>query len=118
MARSENAADRFAGPEWQQDTPEIHDILMDLMRRENEVLSVGFADALIAGLKEGQVRTINNPRRSAGFRVLRAPDVPSVLFELGYLSNANDAEDVQSPQWQARVADILAGAVLHFAGRD
>jgi len=118
VARSENAADRFAGPEWQQDTPEIHDILMDLMRRENEVLSVGFADALIAGLKEGQVRTINNPRRSAGFRVLRAPDVPSVLFELGYLSNANDAEDVQSPQWQARVADILAGAVLHFAGRD
>ena len=50
--------------------------------------------------------------------MLRAPDVPSVLFELGYLSNANDAEDVQSPQWQARVADILAGAVLHFAGRD
>ncbi|WP_336742726.1 N-acetylmuramoyl-L-alanine amidase [Aureimonas altamirensis] len=118
VARSENAADRFAGPEWQQDTPEIHDILMDLMRRENEVLSVGFADALIAGLKEGQVRTINNPRRSAGFRVLRAPDVPSVLFELGYLSNASDAEDVQSPQWQTRVADILAGAVLRFAGRD
>ncbi|KHJ54263.1 hypothetical protein LA66_12425 [Aureimonas altamirensis] len=118
VARSENAADRFAGPEWQQDTPEIHDILMDLMRRENEVLSVGFADALIADLKKGQVRTINNPRRSAGFRVLRAPDVPSVLFELGYLSNATDAEDVQSPQWQARVADILAGAVSRFAGRD
>lgn len=118
VARSENAADRFAGPEWRQDTPEIHDILMDLMRRENEVLSVGFADALIADLKKARVRTINNPRRSAGFRVLRAPDVPSVLFELGYLSNATDAEDVQSPQWQARVADILAGAVSRFAGRD
>ncbi len=118
LARSENAADRFAGPEWQQDTPEIHDILMDLMRRENEALSVGFADALIAALKDGQVRTINNPRRSAGFRVLRAPDVPSVLLELGYLSNATDAEDVQSPAWQERVADILAGAVLRFAGRN
>lgn len=118
VARSENAADRFAGPEWQQDTPEIHDILMDLMRRENEALSVGFADALIADLKSERIRTINNPRRSAGFRVLRAPDVPSVLFELGYLSNATDAEDVQSPEWQERVAGILAGAVLRFAGRD
>ncbi|WP_062226201.1 N-acetylmuramoyl-L-alanine amidase [Aureimonas frigidaquae] len=114
VADSENAADRFAGPEWQNDTPEIHGILVDLMRRENEAFSTAFAGMLVDDLKAGGIGLINNPHRSAGFRVLRAPDVPSVLFELGYLSNVKDETLVQSGEWQGKVADLAARAILRF----
>ncbi|KAA0970557.1 N-acetylmuramoyl-L-alanine amidase [Aureimonas fodinaquatilis] len=114
LALGENAADRFAGPEWEQDTPEIHDILVDLVRRETEVFSDSFADYLVKHIKEGGLHMINNPRRSAGFRVLRAPDVPSVLLELGYLSNVEDEAQVSSPQWQKKAAMLTANAISDY----
>lgn len=115
VADGENAADRFAGPQWNQDAPEIHDILVDLVRQETEGFSEHFALNLVADLKSGGIRLINNPKRSAGFRVLRAPDVPSVLVELGYLSNTEEEELLTSPDWQKRVAGILARSVEAFS---
>lgn len=117
LADVENSADRFAGPEWDQDAPEIHDILVDLVRRETEGLSEHFAVQLVADLRDGEIRLINNPKRSAGFRVLRAPDVPSILLEMGYLSNAEDEEQLKSSEWQKRLAAILARSIADFAGR-
>jgi N-acetylmuramoyl-L-alanine amidase len=61
------------------------------------------------------VGLINNPHRSAGFRVLRAPDVPSVLVELGYLSNPQDEELLRDPDWRNKAADSIARAVAAFA---
>lgn len=115
VAESENASDRFAGPGWEGDVPEIHDILVDLVRRETETFSDGFATRLVAELRKGEIRLINNPRRSAGFRVLRAPDVPSILFEMGYISNEEDEKMLLSKEWQERLATIVAGAVADFA---
>ncbi len=65
----------------------------------------------LAQLKDGGVRLINNPKRSAGFRVLRAPDVPSVLVEMGYLSNEQEEKLLTSPDWQKKVASILARSI-------
>jgi N-acetylmuramoyl-L-alanine amidase len=59
-------------------------------------------------------RLNKNPRRSAGFRVLKAPDVPSVLLELGYLSNDKDKEALASPQWRDKAAGQVAQAVKAF----
>ncbi|WP_279479535.1 N-acetylmuramoyl-L-alanine amidase [Aureimonas sp. SK2] len=115
IADSENSSDRFAGPEWDQDAPEIHDILVDLVRRETEGLSEHFALRLVTDLRNGQIRLINNPKRSAGFRVLRAPDVPSILLEMGYLSNPDDEKDLTSERWQKRLAGILAHSIADFA---
>lgn len=117
LADVENSADRFAGPEWDQDAPEIHDILVDLVRRETEALSEHFALQLVADMRSGEIRLINNPKRSAGFRVLRAPDVPSILLEMGYLSNPDDEQDLKSAEWQRRLAAILARSIAEFAGR-
>ncbi|WP_294646506.1 N-acetylmuramoyl-L-alanine amidase [uncultured Aureimonas sp.] len=117
LADTENSADRFAGSEWDQDAPEIHDILVDLVRRETEALSEHFAIQLVADLGKGEIRLINNPRRSAGFRVLRAPDVPSILLEMGYLSNPEDEQALQSEDWQKRLAAILARSIAEFAKR-
>ena len=58
------------------------------------------------------------PLRSAGFRVLMAPDVPSVLFELGYLSNLSDETLLLSPKWRSEVAGAMAAAIgRYFATR-
>ena len=58
---------------------------------------------------------INNPHRYAGFRVLRAPDVPSVLVELGYLSNRADEAELLDPKWRDKAVDSICRAVALFA---
>ena len=64
-------------------------------------------------------RLNKNSRRSAGFRVLKAPDVPSVLLELGYLSNAADVPNLVSTEWRDRVAGAVTQAIERFfATRD
>ena len=66
---------------------------------------------MVESLKH-KTQMINNPHRSAGFRVLKAPDVPSVLVELGYLSNPEDEKSVSDPKWQARSwPDEMAKAI-------
>ncbi|PQA71935.1 N-acetylmuramoyl-L-alanine amidase [Brucella oryzae] len=112
MAERENKSDTLAGavPEEQ---PEVTDILLDLTRRETHTFSLSFAEKVIHSL-QGQVNLINNPHRFAGFQVLRAPDVPSVLIEIGYLSNAEDEKLISNPEWRKRLADRLAIAIKAF----
>lgn len=118
IAESENKADEIAGLAPDMQAPEVADILIDLLRRETQGLSVRFARSL-AGELTGSVELINNPLRSAGFRVLRAPDVPSVLMELGYLSNPKDELLLKDPEWRARVAKGLAGSIsLYVKSKD
>jgi N-acetylmuramoyl-L-alanine amidase len=93
--------------------PEVADILLDLTRRETHTFSLSFAEKVITHL-QGQVNLINNPHRFAGFQVLRAPDVPSVLIEIGYLSNAEDEKLISNPEWRKKLADRLALAIKSF----
>lgn len=113
VAERENQSDAAAGLDATEDASEISDILFDLTRRETRAYSHLFARTLtdhwrIAG------RLNKNPRRSARFLVLKAPDVPSVLLELGYLSNKNDAQALSSPQWREKAADQVAEAIEAF----
>ncbi len=115
LAENENKADAVGGVVVEDAPPEVTDILVDLVRRETHGFSVVFARSLVGELT-GRIDLINNPIRSAGFRVLRAPDVPSVLVELGYLSNARDEELLRDPAWRARAVEGIASAVnLYFA---
>ncbi|GAA0589830.1 N-acetylmuramoyl-L-alanine amidase [Paenochrobactrum glaciei] len=113
MAERENRSDEFAGivPE---DLPEVTDILLDLTRRETHGFSLKFADKVVKSL-EGEISLINNPHRFAGFQVLRAPDVPSVLVEMGYLSNKEDEKLITDPAWRQLFAERLVVAIKHFA---
>jgi N-acetylmuramoyl-L-alanine amidase len=114
-ADSENLADSVAGVPLENEPPEVADILMDLTLRETHNFSVQFADDIVQTLDAGGITMINRPHRSAGFRVLKAPDVPSVLVELGYLSNAKDEKLLTDEAWRARAAGDLAKAVREFA---
>lgn len=115
MADRENRADAVAGITFDGEAPEIADILMDLTRRETHNFSLRFAKNVVDSLRK-EVNMINNPHRFAGFQVLRAPDVPSVLVEIGYLSNAEDEKLMLDPAWRAHVATRLATAVAAFSG--
>lgn len=111
----ENLADEIAGIEIEDEHEEVADILADLIRRETQTFSIRFARSLIGELSTAIQMIPTNPHRFAGFRVLKAPDVPSVLLELGYLSNADDEAQLRDPKWRARAVDAIAGAIGGFA---
>jgi len=114
LADRENLADRLGGMEFPEEKREVADILVDLIRRETHAFSVNFARTLVGELAD-TVGLINNPHRFAGFRVLKAPDVPSVLVELGYLSNEKDEAQLVDPEWRARAVGSIASAISQFA---
>lgn len=113
LAARENLVDTLSGLDIEEPPDEVTDILVDLERRETRVFSTGFAAMLIKRLGTA-VRLIGNPHRYARFRVLRAPDVPSVLIELGYLSNPHDDTLLRSEAWRDRAVGAVAAAVEGF----
>lgn len=115
LAARENLSDELAGMSVEDENHEVSDILMDLIRRETHSFSVRFARTLVGSLSD-RVEMIKNPHRFAGFRVLKAPDVPSVLLELGYLSNPHDEEQLLDAEWRSKAIESVAAAVRKFAG--
>ena len=117
LAARENMADRLA-PEGHTGPDDILvSILSDVERRATAKLSRYFARILVDELGTA-TRLIRNPVRSANFRVLRTFDVPSVLLELGYLSNQYDEQLLTSTPWRTRVADaIRTAADRYFSSR-
>lgn len=114
LAERENFSDTIGGVELPTETePEVGDILLDLTRRETQAFSIAMAQAVV-GSFEGQISLINNPHRHAGFRVLQAPDVPSILLELGFLSNKDDEKLLLDPVWREKVADLLVEAIKRY----
>lgn len=110
LAESENRADVIAGVDLSAEPNEIADILIDLAQRETKTFSTHFSRTLVAELKTA-ARMHKHPLRSAGFRVLKAPDVPSVLLELGYLSNRSDSKSLLSDRWRQQTGDAIVQAV-------
>jgi N-acetylmuramoyl-L-alanine amidase len=113
VAEHENKADAAAGVEAKEDASDVNDILFDLTRRETRAYSHVFGHSLAEYWKVA-ARLNKNPSRSAGFVVLKAPDVPSVLLELGFLSNDADAADLTSPEWRQKAAAQVARAIDAF----
>jgi N-acetylmuramoyl-L-alanine amidase len=116
LAVRENLSDQLAGFSIESGPPEVADILLDLTRRETQAFSVALADNVVKSF-EGQVGLINNPHRQANFQVLRAPDIPSVLLEMGFLSNPEDEKLLLDEAWRARVAGLVANAVDRYRRR-
>jgi len=117
LAEKENRADVIAGVDLKAEPDDVADILIDLAQRETRSYSVQFAHRLVGEMKTA-TRLHKKPLKSAGLRVLRAPDVPSVLVELGYVSNRGDLHSLLSANWRDRTADSIAQAVDgYFATR-
>ena len=110
LAEQENRADVIAGVDLKDQPDDVADILIDLAQRETKAFSVQFANKLVGTMKQS-TRLHKEPIKSAGFRVLRAPDVPSVLVELGYVSNKEDLQSLSSDSWRDHAANAMASAV-------
>lgn len=113
LAEKENNADFIGGVDLGEDAGEVAGILLDLALRETKNHSIYFARRMVKNLKP--VTPLNRrPMRSAGFKVLRAPDVPSVLLELGYLSNRHDEKNLVSSKWRRKAAGAVTAAIEGF----
>ena len=113
LAESENLSDLVAGLALPEEEDVVTDILVELTARETIRFSRHFSGILTASLKN-HINLIKNPQRYAAFGVLKAPEVPSILLELGYLSNKQDEKLMRSEKWQAKVAQSVGVAVTKF----
>ncbi|SHO65688.1 N-acetylmuramoyl-L-alanine amidase [Pseudoxanthobacter soli DSM 19599] len=113
VAALENKSDIIAGVDLPETSDIVTDILVDLARRETRNFSHRFSGELVADLGKATHLTVN-PQRAAGFMVLRAHDVPSVLVELGYLTNAEDTADLTNPAWREKTTDAMVDAIDAF----
>jgi N-acetylmuramoyl-L-alanine amidase len=116
LAETENRADAIGGVNLTDEPTDVADILIDLVRRETRTFSNRFARLLMNDMRPS-VRLHKQPLKSAGFRVLKAPDVPSVLVELGYTSNKGDMGNLTSENWRVHTAEAMARAVDAFLAK-
>jgi N-acetylmuramoyl-L-alanine amidase len=113
LAEDENRADVIAGLDLSAEPSDVADILIDLARRETKTYSMQFARGLVTELRNA-TRLHKDPVKSASFRVLKAPDIPSVLIELGYVTNKTDLKSMTSDTWRSRTTDSIVQAVDTF----
>src|SRR5215216_3106224 len=113
LAEAENKADAIGGVNLTDEPTEVADILIDLAQRETRTFSNRFARLLVGEMKTN-VRMHKHPLKSAGFRVLKAPDVPSVLVELGYVSNKGDLQLLVSESWRNKTVGSMSQAIDAF----
>jgi N-acetylmuramoyl-L-alanine amidase len=110
LAERENAADRYAGPGAKGVSPQVADILASLVRHETRVGSAEMQQHVVESLGQ-EVPLLENPARHAGFAVLKAADIPSVLVEMGFMSNPHDEAALRQAGHRAMVASAIRRAV-------
>lgn len=116
FARRENDADRVNGLSIDGQSDEVSAILIDLSQRRAQEDSAQFV-SLITREGQGKIDFHPSPRRAADLVVLRSPDLPSVLFESGFITNKKDAQRLTSPAGKAQFAEVMARAITAYFAR-
>lgn len=110
LAERENKADIIDGMDFSDNSPEINDVLISLSQNDSRNKSSKFAAYVVNEMRR-IVKLVTNTHKFAGFAVLKAPDIPSVLVELGYLSNHNEEKALRDPSYRKKLAVAIAKAV-------
>jgi N-acetylmuramoyl-L-alanine amidase len=113
LADKENKVDTMAGIKVAMENPDVADILVDLLQRESKNHAVLVATKATQHVKK-VTKLAGKPLRSAGFTVLRSPDVPSLLIELGFLSSNEDEKRLLSADWREKTAGAIASAIGEY----
>lgn len=111
LADRENKSDLIAGVDLSHQEEDVTNILLDLAARDTMNQSRFLAKTVVGSFRRNDIRTLENAQRSAGFAVLKALDIPSILIEMGYLTNRSEVERLSSPEHRRRIAGAIAGAV-------
>lgn len=118
LAEMHNRADVLAGVDLSGSDDQVTGILLELARRETAPRTEALAHALIDGMAAAGGPMNRRALRHAGFSVLKAADIPSVLIEVGFLSNQRDLENLRDPEWRARIAGGIRDGLRNWAVLD
>ncbi|SFS50510.1 N-acetylmuramoyl-L-alanine amidase [Sulfitobacter marinus] len=118
LAARHNRSDIIAGADLTGSDDQVAGILLDLARQETEPRSVAAAKTLVAGMKAAGAPMNSRPLRNAGFSVLKSADIPSVLIEVGFLSNDRDMNNLRDPIWRAVMVAAIADAIKKWRDQD
>ena len=114
LAARENQADLIAGVDLSHEDKEVANILIDLAMRDTMNQSKFFANTVVENMTTHNVRILPRPHRYAGFAVLKAPDIPSVLFEMGFMSNRKEARLLTTQSYQEKIATALVKSIDNY----
>ena len=114
LAAKENKADIIAGIDLAAHPSDVGSILLDLSQRETNNFSAEAANIVVQEWQARGLKLLQKPHRQAGFAVLKAPDVPSILVELGFLSNSDDVKKLSSTSGRAPLLEALTQAVDRY----
>ncbi|OFW82698.1 MAG: hypothetical protein A2018_07665 [Alphaproteobacteria bacterium GWF2_58_20] len=107
LVARENRADIIAGLDLSEESADVAGILIDLAMRETQNQSHLLSRQVVSAMTSAGITLLENPQRSAGFAVLKAPDVPSLLVEMGYVSSRKEVALLKNPKHQHRLAGAL-----------
>lgn len=115
LAARHDRDDLLAGVDLSQQDDLVATVLMDMARTETTPRVGRLASALVDAIKGEDIKMHRNPLQSAGFSVLKSPDIPSVLLELGFLSSARDLARLNDAGWRARMAEALRKGLVDWS---
>jgi len=116
LAARENQADLIAGVDLSHEDKEVANILIDLAMRDTMNQSKFFANTVVKQASRQGIQLLDGPHRFAGFAVLKAPDIPSVLIEMGFMSNKREVNQLTSPAYRQKIAAAIVGGIdAYFA---
>lgn len=118
LAARHDRDDLLSGVDLSGNTDEIASVLMSVAWQDTKLRNAMLADALVGGIEAAGLRLHSRPVQSGAFSVLRAPDMPSALLELGFMSSPRDMARLRDPDWRARMAAAVADALQDWHNRD
>lgn len=118
LAAQHDRADIIAGLDLTQSDDQVAGVLMDLARQETTPRTDALADTLVRHIKASGAPVYSKPRRRAAFSVLKSADIPSVLVEVGFISDARDLKNLRDPVWRAMMVEAIADAVVDWRRED
>ena len=118
LAERHDRADLLAGVDLSEQDDLVATVLMEMARTDTTPRADRLADALVVSIKAAKIAMHKRPRLGAAFSVLKSPDIPSVLLELGFLSSTRDLANLQDADWRARMVAAIAAAMAQWAVAD
>jgi N-acetylmuramoyl-L-alanine amidase len=118
LAERHSRDDLLSGVDLSEQDDEVAAVLMDMARTSTAPRTDRLADALAVSIKEGGIKMHRHPRQFAGFSVLKSPDIPSILIELGFLSSERDLKRLIDKDWRQKMANALRDGLVAWADED
>jgi N-acetylmuramoyl-L-alanine amidase len=118
LAERHDRDDLLAGVDLSEQDDVVAEVLMDMARTETAPRTDRLAQAIVGAIRAAEIRMHRRPRQTGSFSVLKSPDIPSVLLELGFLSSARDFSRLIDPAWRARMAEAIRVALIDWAGEE